>query len=275
MASELDRINRDVWRSARVRDIFARRDGWMDPGEALVMRRIAEDGRGRAILDIGVGAGRTLPYLRSLSDAYVAIDYLEEMVRLTRSRYPDARVERGDARDLSAFSDASFDLVVFSFNGIDGVEHEDRPKVYASIWRVLRGGGLFAYSTHNLDHHCAGRPPWHRCRFGLRDGLRPLVRSALRLPRSIRAYRRLLARTVHGPGWASLVDPAYDFSTVWHYVTLDEALRELHEAGFTDPIELYTTAGVRMDSADDCQESPWLHYVARKPADARPPNART
>ncbi len=266
MTTELDRINRGVWRSARVLDIFARREGWTDPGEMLVMRRVAEEARGGAILDIGVGAGRTLPYLRSLSDDYVAIDYLDEMVRLTRSRYPDARIEHGDARELSAFADASFDLVVFSFNGIDGVPHEDRPKVHAAVVRVLRPGGLFVYSTHNLDHRCAGQPPWHPCRFRLRNGLRPVVGSALRLPKSIRTYRRLRSRSVRGDGWASLVDPAYDFSVVWHYVTAVEAMRELRESGFTEEVEIYTTAGIRMDSADDARESPWLHLVARKPS---------
>jgi SAM-dependent methyltransferase len=265
MSTELDRINRSVWGSPRVLQIFARRDGWTDPGEALVMQRLADEARGRSILDIGVGAGRTLPYLRSLSGDYVAIDYLDEMVRLTRSRFPSARVEHGDARELDAFADSTFDLVVFSFNGIDGVAHEDRPKVFGAVERVLRPGGLFAYSTHNLDHRCAGRAPWHPSRFRLGSGLRQVAGSLLRLPKSIPTYRRLRARSVRGERWASLVDSAYNFSVVWHYVTLDEAIRELRESGFTGVAEIYSTAGVRVDSADDTSESPWLHYVARKP----------
>jgi hypothetical protein len=38
-------------------------------------------------------------------------DYLEEMVSLTRSRYPEARIELADARDLSVFADSTFDGV--------------------------------------------------------------------------------------------------------------------------------------------------------------------
>ncbi len=265
MSTELDAINKGVWGSARVLGIFARRDGWTDPGEALVMRRLAEEGRGGSILDIGVGAGRTLPYLHSLGADYVAIDYVDEMVRLTRTRFPYARIEDGDARELGVFADATFDVVVFSFNGIDGVAHEDRPKVFGSVERVLRPGGLFAYSTHNLDHRCTGRAPWHPSRFRLGSGVRPVAGSLLRLPQSTPAYRRLRSRSVRGDGWASLVDSAYNFSVVWHYVTLDEAMRELRESGFTGVVDAYSTAGVRVDRAADTSESPWLHFVARKP----------
>jgi SAM-dependent methyltransferase len=263
MTAELDQINRGVWRSSPVLDAFARRDGWMDPGEARVMELLAEEGRDRPILDIGVGAGRTLPYLRSLSQDYVAIDYLEEMVRLTSSRYPEARVEHGDARDLSAYPDAAFGLVVFSFNGIDGIAHEDRPKVLAAVHRVLRPGGLFAYSTHNLSHRCAGRPPWHPCWFRLGLGPRAIAGAAYRLPRSARSYRRLRPHEIRGDGWATMVDPAYSFSVVWHYVTIDEELAKLREAGFSG-LEVLTTAAERVDAAAATRESPWLHYLARK-----------
>jgi SAM-dependent methyltransferase len=265
MSDEAEHINRAVWRSARVLDIFARRDGWTDPGEALLMRRVAAEASRQPILDIGVGAGRTLPYLHSLSEDYVAVDNLEEMVQLTRSRYPGVRIERADARDLSAFADGTFGLVCFSFNGIDGIAHEDRRQVHAAVKRVLRPGGLFAYSTHNLEHRCAGRPPWDRCRFRLGNGLRPIVGSVLRLPRSMRSYERLRSLTVRGDGWALLVDPAYNFSVVWHYVTLEEAQRELRESGYDPAVEVYSTVGARVSCEDDTSASPWLHVLARNP----------
>jgi SAM-dependent methyltransferase len=263
MATELDQINRGVWRSSRVLEAFARRDGWMDPGEARVMEALADEARGQPILDIGVGTGRTLPHLRSLSEDYIAIDYLEEMVQLTSSRYPEARVEHGDARDLSAYPDGAFGLVVFSYNGIDGIAHEDRPKVLAAVDRVLRPGGLFAYSTHNLSHRCAGRPPWHPCWFRPSLGARAMASAAYRLPQSARSYRRLRPREIRADGWATMVDPAYSFSVVWHYVTIDEELRNLREAGFSD-LEVLTTAGEAVERAEATQESPWLHYLARK-----------
>src|ERR1700736_2825346 len=115
MASDVDRVNRRVWSSTETLRLFADRDGFIDAGEALVTQRVATEARGQPILDIGVGGGRTTGHLRLLSDDYVGIDYLQEMVELTRARHPGARIERGDARDLKAFGDATFTLVFFSF----------------------------------------------------------------------------------------------------------------------------------------------------------------
>jgi SAM-dependent methyltransferase len=268
LTGEIDLTNRGLWRSARVQRIFARRGGWTDAGEARVMERVAKEAGGQPILDIGVGAGRTLPYLRSLSDDYIAVDYLQEMVRLARSRYPDARIEHADARDLSAFADDKFALVVFSFNGIDGLAHEDRPKVHTAVKRVLRPGGVFAYSTHNLDHPSAGHPPWDRSRLPARITLRPLVGWAARLPRRARSYRRLRALCARGEDWAILVGASYNFGVVGHYVTLEEALRELREAGYAPGVEVYSTSAVQLQPGCDTGDTAWFQLLARKP-DAR------
>jgi SAM-dependent methyltransferase len=268
----MDLTNRNIWQSARVLDAFARRRGWSDPGEERAMQLCAEEARGEPILDIGVGAGRTLPYLRSLSEDYVAVDYLPEMVNATRGRFPDARIEHADARDLHAFADASFALVVFSMNGIDGLAHEDRRKVHAAVKRVLRPGGAFIYSTHNLEHPSAGRPPWDRCRLPGHITMRPLLAWAVRLPRRSRSYRRLRALIVRGESWAVLVGASYDFGIVGHYLTLDEALRELSESGFAADVHVYGSSGDELCHGSDTRDSEWFHLIARKPiSDAQAP----
>jgi SAM-dependent methyltransferase len=266
MDAESENVNRSTWRSSRVQRVFAARTGFTDPGEELVMRRIAEHASGEPILDVGVGAGRTLPYLQDLTGDYVAVDFLDEMVALTRARYPRSRIEQDDARSLASFADGRFAAVFFSFNGIDGIAHEDRPKVHAAAWRVLRPGGLFAYSTHNLSHRLAGLPPWDPRRFRVDDrGIRPLVAAAVRMPRSVVSYRRLLPLSEHGEGWARLVDSAYSFSVVWHYVTTSEAQREALDAGFDSAIELLDTRAAAAAAGDRAEDSPWIHVLARKP----------
>jgi SAM-dependent methyltransferase len=261
----MELTNRSVWQSRRVLDAFARREGWSDPGEERVMQRLATEARGKPILDVGVGAGRTLPYLRSLSEDYVAVDYLPEMVNATRARFPDARIEQADARDLHGFADASFALVVFSLNGIDGLAHEDRRKVHDAVKRVLRPGGAFIYSTHNLEHPCAGRPPWDRCRLPGHITLRPLVGWAARLPKRSRSYRRLRSLSVSGENWAVLVGASYDFGIVGHYLTLDGAPCELSESGYAPAVEVFATNGDELRPGSDTRGSEWFHFVARKP----------
>jgi SAM-dependent methyltransferase len=232
MPSELDEANRLAWSSREVKELFVKREGFTDQAEAHLMRHVAADARGQPILDIGVGGGRTVSFLRAVSGDYVAIDYVEDLVHATRLRYPGVRVEHMDARDLSAFADGSFALVVFSRNGIDGVPHTDRRTIFSEVRRVLRPGGRFAYSTHNLDHR--GQRPQLDI-----DGARIVrhparaFRNIARAPKMIRDYRRLLSLDVREEGWATLATVGYGFAVAWHYVTLAEALRELRESGFT------------------------------------------
>src|SRR5581483_2753734 len=159
MQPERDRANRHAWGSRSVAEIFVRREGFINQAEAQMIQRLAREVRGQPILDIGVGGGRTTTLLRSISADYVGIDYLESLVQAARRRHPDVRYEHMDARDLSAFGDGSFALVVFSHNGIDGLSHHDRRIVVAETHRVLRPRGLFAYSTMNLEYRGAGHRP--------------------------------------------------------------------------------------------------------------------
>lgn len=104
---------------------------------------------GMAILDLGVGAGRTAPHLSAIGSRYVGVDYSEEMVRTCRSRFPHLQFNVADASDLSQFADASFDAVVFSYNGLDCLPHEKRQNCLRECHRLLKAGGLYIFSTHN------------------------------------------------------------------------------------------------------------------------------
>ena len=58
---------------------------------------------GMAILDIGVGGGRTAPRLSQLSSRYVGIDYAKGMVAACKRRFPHLDFRHGDATDLGEF----------------------------------------------------------------------------------------------------------------------------------------------------------------------------
>jgi SAM-dependent methyltransferase len=256
-----DPFNRATWRRPGTLEAFVAREGPIDPGEAHVIERLRADAAGQPVLDVGVGGGRTVPLLLSLSEDYVGIDYLDEMVKLTRERYPSSRIDLVDARDLSCFTDASFGLVFWSANGIDGISHADRATALREIHRVLRPGGVFAFSTHNLGHPFSGRPPWDyrwfRC-----DPRVGLLRLA-RLPRRTRAFQRARGGVVRGQGWATLVDPAYEFGLLTHFVTLAEARRELTRAGFEPQAEAWDSRGKAATPTVEAR-APWLHLIARR-----------
>jgi SAM-dependent methyltransferase len=229
---------------------LTRLQGFTDEGERAAYWRIADEMRNRAILDIGVGPGRTVSMLRSLSSAYVAIDYLEPMVDVARRRHPFADIRLGDARNLSGFADASFALVVFSYNGIDSVGHADRHSILAEVHRVLQPGGVFWFSTLNKDGPAARARPWllRQARHG--GGPSGWVSQALvnarrytRMPRHTLNYLRgrKLSHKGEGAGEGWSVGPffASDWNLLVHFTTLDYQIEELERAGFKPGIEVF------------------------------------
>ena len=107
---------------------------------------------GDAILDIGVGAGRTAPHLAPGASLYVGIDYSQAMVDAARRRFPDLDFRCGDAANLFDFEEGRFDLVVFSFNGMSSLPSDEaRGSAFAEAARVLKPGGKFIFSVPNSE----------------------------------------------------------------------------------------------------------------------------
>lgn len=108
---------------------------------------------GSRVLDVGCGTGRLALWLAErvgVTGLVAGIDPLEERITIARSRGGAVRFEVGQAEDLRAFEDASFDVVCMS-----SVLHwvEDKAKALAEVRRVLRPGGRLGATT--LPHELA------------------------------------------------------------------------------------------------------------------------
>jgi len=121
---------------------------FISPCEKLVFDRYILPGM--AVLDVGVGGGRTTAYLYPNASRYVGIDYAEEMIRVCKNRFPHLEFRRVDASDLSCFPAGSFDAVLMAYNGIDSLPPEGRIRFLQECSRVLRRGGIFIFSAHNV-----------------------------------------------------------------------------------------------------------------------------
>lgn len=105
---------------------------------------------GMAVLDAGVGGGRTSEYLARKASRYVGIDYAPAMVEICRRKYPQWEYAVGSVTDLSSFQNGSFDAVVMSYNMLDDVvPDEGRWRCLQECHRVLNGNGLLIFSSHN------------------------------------------------------------------------------------------------------------------------------
>jgi SAM-dependent methyltransferase len=228
-----------------------------------MLESVASRVRGRRILDIGVGTGRTIPIMQALSEDYVAIDFLPPMVEACRRRYPGARVLLGDARDMAMFGAGSFDVVMFSYNGIDAVDHVDRQRVLREVHRVLVPGGLFLFSTFNEAGPCSHEKPW-RHRLTLRDVAHPrrVVRTVCGFPLDVRNYTRHHGREVIGEGWAIRNVSAHHFALVTHFTTLEWELSELLSAGFEAEETRDSRTGSVIDPSADVSKVWWFHISA-------------
>lgn len=113
------------------------------------------------LLDLGCGAGRTSGDLAKAGYLVTAIDLSQPLIEHARQRYPEVDFQVMNAVEM-AFPDETFDAAFFSNNGIDCVfPLTDRLRCLAEVWRVLKPGGVFIISTHNLIGHFFADAPYH------------------------------------------------------------------------------------------------------------------
>lgn len=264
----MEDINRRTWRSREALRWFRSLEGFIDPGEQACFERLSQSMRGAHILDLGVGCGRTTAQYLGLSPHYVGIDYTPEMVAACRAKHPEAEILAGDARDLSDFASGSFDLVSFSFNGIDAVDLDGRRRVMAEAHRVLKPGGTFFFSTVNRDG-----PDFRETRAtgrNLGTGTNP-VRLAVRLARYGLGWTRgMIRRWLHGPleerdGQHSiLMHAAHDSGILIYATTLAEVHEQLEAAGFVVDAILSPRTGTLI-IPEEARDEPYFQVLARRP----------
>jgi SAM-dependent methyltransferase len=256
--SLLDRVNQSAYARPDVVKHYEDLDMLLEP-ERLLLERLTPTIKGKKILDIAIGGGRTTKYLLKISDDYTGIDYTPAFVEVARRKFPTANILCRDARDLSSFADETFDFVMFPFNSIDYVPHEDRLRALREIYRVLKRGGHFLFSTHNRDHESFNKLPWQE-----RLSLDPLfIKSCLyslyHLPRHIKMRRH----EVHTDEYAVINDNAHGYALLAYYISVPRQLEQLARVGFR-AAEAYDMEGKPV--ARDTR-FPWIHYLTTKSRD--------
>lgn len=241
--------NREQFDAADVVEDYVQMEGLTPTEDELFERHVPAGAR---ILDLGVGAGRTTPWLHQRGSSYVGIDYAPAMVDAAQKLHPDADLRVGDAADLSDFADGAFDVVVFSYNGIDYLADEARHRALDEIRRVLVPGGTYVFSTHNPRAIVVPIPatsaPW------VKRLAASVVMSARRGARMVRnpAFRS-------GEGW--VLDPVRGGLDT-HVATPDKVRDELEGHGFS-VVEVVNGDLPRRASS---LRTPWWYHAARSAA---------
>jgi SAM-dependent methyltransferase len=219
----------------------------LQPPERTILGMVLPQLKTWRVLDLGVGGGRTTVHFAEHAAEYVGVDYSAGMIDVCRERFAGKpwQFEVADARELP-FDDASFNFVLFSYNGIDAVPPDDRKRVLGETHRVLAEGGLFAVSSHNLAHA--------PLLLSLGPTLSP--RAILRHLWLRRANPPL--REIKGRDWVVLRDRGLRGGVESYYVRREEQVRQLTEAGFAQ-VQVFQLDG---DVARVGATDPWLYYLS-------------
>lgn len=255
--------NEDVYRLPGVAAEYARMSALFPPEETILRLMLPELPTAR-MLDLGVGGGRTTLHFARCVREYVGADYSESMIRECQRRfatYPDPlSFVICDARSLRMFASGSFDFILFSFNGIDYVNHSDRLIILKEIRRVGKPGGRFCFSSHNLNYGVQ--------RFELRQmiTLNPKFakRTAKRLVLRFVYNWRVRAATVRRSQYMMINDGAHSCQLLTYYIRPEEQLGQLSE-NFSDIRVFSLVSGSEILGHSELRnvQDSWLYYLCR------------
>ena len=124
--------------------------GLVDP----LLEELVGDVAGREVLSLACGQGQDARLLARLGASVTGVDVSTEMLRHARgheaARPRGIAYVEGDARELGAFADASFDGVVCHMALMD---IPDLGRTIGSVARVLREPGWFVFSVVHPCYH--------------------------------------------------------------------------------------------------------------------------
>ena len=257
IAIRQDEVNRAVYYSPRVyRFYLAER---LTAAEVSCFSKYRLRIHDKDVLDIGVGAGRTTRYLAPLARRYEAVDYSPVMVGYLEKQMPRISVRQADFRDLSVFGDESFDFILATDNVIDALPHHDRLRALREAGRVLRAGGVLAFSSHNIRYKKAFSGPqlewsWNPVR---------LAANCAGYVLSMWNHRRVAPLRTTTPEYALLNDPGHRYACLHYYAARSIVCSQLASVGLRH-IEAFDRNGqVLAESADD-SDAPSILYVAER-----------
>lgn len=252
--------NKDSWNSIHVVNAYINEKDLQKP-EKTILNLLKDKLIDWKMLDLGIGLGRTTLHFAPLVKEYVGTDYSFNMIKTYQKLYPEAKpnvnVRLGDVRMMQDFEAESFDFILFSFNGIDYISHEDRYYALEEIKRIGKKGGIFVFSTHNLQYI----DNLYSIKFGNR--LKFFIYQVYRYLRLI--YENGFLGKYRGRKFAILNDGGHHFKFKTYYIKPSAQIEQLEELGFKD-IRLFSLkTGEEMDkvSLNGANKDSWIYYLCK------------
>ena len=243
---------------------FALGDLW-EP-ESTILNELRERLPAMRMLDIGVGTGRTTTHFAHLAKEYIGIDYSNKMINACVEKFQNFPMKISfltvDARNMKLFKDNSFDFVSFSLNGIDTMDHEERLEILCEIRRLIRPGGYFCFSTHNLNFllkKCSIQLSKHPAILAMRT----FRLFQMRLLNKRDAWK-IARNSSRNQQHVYFNDGAHDFRLKTYYVSPVEQLKQLSELGYLDTKMYSLRDGREIKNPSNAMDY-WVYFLSKAP----------
>ncbi|MGB2926866.1 MAG: methyltransferase domain-containing protein [Limnothrix sp.] len=236
----------------------------LQPAEAKILEQLRPQLSAMKMLDLGVGGGRTTQHFASLVESYTGVDYSAAMIEACKKRFEGNNLplnfQVDDARDLSRFADNSFDFILFSFNGIDYVNHGDRLKILDEMKRIGKPNCYVLFSSHNLQAIEREFRAKKQLSFNPITTYTNLVMLGLLRLFNLSITQKKLAAAPY----LTIQDESHNFRLSTYYIRSSEQIAQL-EGSFKN-IEIYSwQSGLQIEDGSDqaLASDAWLYYFCQ------------
>jgi ubiquinone/menaquinone biosynthesis C-methylase UbiE len=250
--------NRDVYQLDSIVNVYRKANDLLGP-EQTIIEKFKNQWPNWRVLDIGIGTGRTTQYFAPICKEYIGVDYAEAMVEASKKDFAHlgdhVKIQLGDVRSMPEFETGYFDFVMFSYNGLDSISHEERLQALAEMKRVCKKGGYLFFSSHNLQYI----PNMYKIRH--KNNPLYLAYRFYRLGKLL--YHNGLPGKYNNLDYAIITDDVHQFRMKHYYARPQVVVAQLENTGLKN-IRVFPakTAGeIDLQRLNAVAEHPWLHYL--------------
>lgn len=254
--------NTDIYSKAKVVKYYSEYSTALQEPEKTIFELLKHQLPDMRVLDIGVGGGRTTPALAPHAKEYIGIDFSPEMIQVCtekyKSTYPVAKFEVCDVRNLTHFDTGYFDLILFSFNGLDNITADERELCLKEFRRICSVTGYLCFSSHNIQ----SLPNFFKVQFRLHPI--KLISSIIKRKKLIKENATQLIKMTTAD-YVIIYDDVYDFGLQTYYVRPSNQIRALNSAGFKNVQLFDLKRGKPLSTSEEytATTDSWIYYLSK------------
>jgi ubiquinone/menaquinone biosynthesis C-methylase UbiE len=153
----VEKVNSNVYRSNNAVDRYS--VYYLRREEKYLIPKYFQNGS--SVLDLACGAGRTTLCLFEMGYKTKGVDLSDALIGAAEKRFPYLDFEEGNYCNIQEENE-SYGNILISNNGLDYAFPENEcEKAFSECFRVLKKGGHFIFSSHNIKYIHGALLPWN------------------------------------------------------------------------------------------------------------------